>query len=150
MINIKRNSEKEKMDLKTKALVVAVGGFALYFFTLTGVQELTTLSLFREKIKTQSELERVGKEEAERLGLGNYDVKYIYDDKETSMRKKRDTGKYELGMTKRLATRKNVKHELYHLLKDVEGEKNSKPNFVRYFFIQEPRATLYGTFGIKL
>jgi hypothetical protein len=149
MINIKPSHKPvPKLDGKAKAVVGFVSGLSLYMFTLLGVQGLTNLSLFHEKIKSQKELEIVVKEEAEKLGLGNYKIKIIYDDKETSMRKKE--GKYELGVTKTLATRKNVKHELYHLLKDVDGEKNSHPDFVRYFFIQEPRATLYGIFGIKI
>ena len=138
------------MNLPAKAVVGFVGGLSLYFFTLLGIQEAANLSLFQEKIKSRAELEMIGKEEAGKLGLEKYAIEYIYDDKETSMRKYTDEGKYKLGMTKFMATRKNVKHELYHLLKDVEGEKNAKPNFPRYFFVQEPRATLYGIFGIKL
>ena len=37
--------------------------------------------------------------------------------------------------------------DLYHILKDCD---NGDPTFFRYNFIAEPRAILYGNFGIKL
>jgi hypothetical protein len=121
--------------------------FAIYTATLLCLQGINNLPIFNnQKIESQKQLEKVVKEEALKLGLDTSRIESKYNAKHTAASKGEE--KYVLGMTAVNATRDNVKHELYHVLKDFD--KDDKHDFMHYFFIQEPRATLYGTFGLRL
>ena len=56
------------------------------------------------------------------------------------------SGNYELGIPSSFGcTRNTVKHELVHV-----ANKDYMHGALHYLFIGEPRAILYGTFGIKI
>jgi hypothetical protein len=122
---------------------LAIGGGS-HLGLLLGCQ-ICDLSLFHKKIKSQEELEKVVAEEAIKLGLDHskIDAK-LYDGKITGARKNGD--ECNLRIAREDSTRNVVRHELYHLLKDCDRR---NPTFCYYWFVAEPRATLYGTFGIK-
>ena len=81
-------------------------------------------------------------------------IKPVLDDYySSSLNKSEFNKKWELHVGGLDATRNSVRHELYHYFRDVpkEGEKKKKI-LTRIFnrIVSEPRATLYGTFKIKL
>jgi hypothetical protein len=121
--------------------------FMIYTTTLLCLQSINNIPIFNnQKIESQKQLEKAVKEEALKLNLDTSKIEARYNAKHTAASKEGE--EYILGMTGVNATRKNVKHELYHILKDLDKE--DKHDFMHYFFIQEPRASIYGTFGLKL
>ena len=103
-------------------------------------------TLFHKKIESSEELEKIVKEEAINLGLDStkIDVRYNYENKCFA---RKNEERYYLHLANSWeATRNTVRHELYHILKDC----HRKNTFFYEKFIAEPRAILYGTFGIKI
>ncbi len=115
---------------------------AYYFSGLIGLQALSHPP-FQKLIKDQEELENVVCEEAEKIGLDPSKIKLIYG-QESQIRG--DGEGYELYLNKSETTRKLIKHELCHAVNDC----HHRYTHSRYFLVAEPRATLYGTIGIKI
>jgi hypothetical protein len=103
---------------------------------------------FQKKIKSKEELENIVKEEAEKLKLDSSKIDINYGSTKFSATKVGDRYKLSLKKGGFLATRKLVRHELYHMLKDCDKEDGITE--INYQFIAEPRALIYGAFGIKL
>jgi hypothetical protein len=103
--------------------------------------------VWSQRIESESELCEVVRYEADKLGLdfARLDVRHVRGNSDTGVKKKDD--KYEMGFNLgRGISVSTVRHELYHLLKDVD----KGVNLLSYLFIAEPKATLYGALGIKL
>jgi hypothetical protein len=135
---------------------LAIGGGA-YFGTLAGCQ-ISTFTPHQEEIKSQEELEKVVKEKAEKLGLDSskiYPIYYGYYNK-TGILKEGE--RYEMHFVADGFTRTEgvIDHELCHYANgDCDRAKDyydrtGRSNFLHSWLIEEPRATLYGTFGIKI
>ena len=138
----------QKLNYVGKGVIGFIGGLFIYVNALLCLQIIDDIPIFsNKKIESQKQLETVVKKEALKLGLDTSRIEAKYNAKHTSVSKNGE--KYDLGMTRVNATRDNVKHELYHVKRDFNKPEN-KSNFVYYLFVQEPRATLYGAFGIKL
>ena len=131
---------------------VEVGIKGLYW-AYTGVLASSFLSCwpFSKKIKSQEELEDIVEEEAGKLGLDSTKIKAVYEGGGWTPRCRATEEGYDLEMKgdSFLSTRKNVRHELYHIFKGDADSNRSMLSF-SYFFVWEPRAVLYGSFGIKL
>lgn len=126
---------------------IMAGGLGAYFITLLGC-ELHTFVPFQKKIESKKELEKVVREEAEKLKLREEEIPKVFYPSDSTYVTKNEEGFemhfYEEGIS---CTRKMIKHELMHIKKD---NKDVRYNFFRHWFIEEPRATLYGTFNFKL
>jgi hypothetical protein len=140
--------------VKGTELVAAGGGAAFcgYFGLLYGLQAISALSPFNEKIKSQEQLEKVVREEAPKAGLNSSDIdaRYVHLGDTYSDNKKKGNVGYILSMSDGTGcTRKNVRHELGHMASgDCDGEDDSKG--LHFYFVREPRAILYEVFGLKV
>jgi hypothetical protein len=125
---------------------LAIGGGA-YFITLLGCQ-ISTSAHFQKKIESKKELEEIMKKEAEKLGVDCSRIDIIYPSDGTYVTKDKRDGRFKMNFWEEglFNTTGGIRHELYHI-KDCDDK---KPNFFRHWFKEEPRATLYGTFGIKI
>lgn len=126
---------------------------ALALSTYPGaIVALKTIQIdFSPTIKSEQHLRNIVSKEAKKLGLDSEEIEVNYRSHpkypETSCAERRD-GKLALWMHPQ-ATEKIVRHELYHIHKDLRmGAK--KPGLLKYLFICEPRADLYGALGIRL
>ena len=128
-----------------KWLVLGGGTYMVSLATLIG--STGVCATFSQKIKTQEELVSIVNEEAKRLGVDKSIVSTLHDELEACSGKREDDSLYVLHVGGFLAKRNVVRHELYHIYK---GDCDKKYNLLRYLFIEEPRAILYDTFGIKL
>jgi hypothetical protein len=111
---------------------------------------LHTKLAFSRKINTQEELTSVVEEESKRLGIDAPIKSTLHGELEGVCRKNYDG--YELHVGGWFARRSVVKHELYHICKgDCDtGYINKWAGRISFNFVEEPRADLYGIFGIKL
>jgi len=149
------NNLAEFLDEGIKLLAIGIAPFILFY--ISSMIVLSTLHEYpkSQRIKSKEELEIVVKEEAEKLGI-NYDkikVNFkdysnsIFTDTDAECCKEDDVDKINFyGWT----TRKIVRHELYHILKKDTGKKVTVPSLLYHALVAEPRAYLYGAFGIKL
>jgi|SRR3989338_10901740 len=108
---------------------------------------------FQRKIESQEELNVVVQEEAEKLGLDSSKIDAIYNGITNGVRKNEERWELQLEGAWH-STRNAIRHELYHIAKGhCENRlinKNRLLDVLDYLFREEPQATLYGTFGIKL
>lgn len=132
--------------LKGSAIVCAAAIPFLLGIVYASVFEST---LFNKKIKSQEELEKIVKEESKKLKLDHIKINVIYEPKkrrDNNIRKNGD--EYELHIKNNfLSTRASVRHEVYHIKK---GDCNRKYDILYNLFVEESRAQLYATFGIKI
>jgi hypothetical protein len=130
-----------------KWLVIGGAGVMGYYYTLWGLQFLSAISPFNEKIKSKEHLERVVGEEAKKLGLDSskIDVKYSYlGDTYCDKKKEGHVLVIDSGLN---CTRGSVKHELCHINnRDCERKKEKD---LYYYLVAEPRAILYEVFGLR-
>ncbi len=131
-------------------LRLGILGFFSYYVALGATQFADIIANNKNRIKSKDELDKVVSEEAEKLGLDGNKIKtrfldladgyflgYISGNKD---------GDIELSMPRKFGcTRSTVKHELVHV-----ANKDYEHGIFHYLFIGEPKATLYGTFGIKV
>lgn len=131
--------------LKGMEVVAGIGG--AYFFSLV-LLSLKHDRKFGEPIDDFESLEKVVDEESKKLGLDSEDIEFVESVYNCWVASAGNSKRFALhyDLASPCSTRQTVKHELYHMLKD-EG-RNS--NFFSRWFLTEPRAYLYGSFGIKL
>ena len=125
-------------------------GSAGFIYALIGSHLVFGTTLFRKKIKSQEELTHIVDIEARKLDLdpSKIDVKYNVSKDDYGIEK---CGRYELHIkgdwNSNVAA---VRHELYHILKDCDKLAGRKVPFFYYWFVAEPRATLYEWFSLRL
>jgi hypothetical protein len=152
MVNDLIESALEGMKL---VAVAGVGSFLVgmgYLVTLEGASLMHGIG---RKIKSQEELEKVVDEEAPKLGLDPTKISAKYG-AEFDGARINDQGGYDLCLGENwFSTRATVRHELRHIQKDCGNEEapflfngNLMP-LMHYFFVAEPRASLYGLLKIK-
>ncbi len=109
---------------------------------------------FQRRIQSPKELEEVLKQECSKLEIDPTQIDPVYYGLGSRMHHNKDSDRWELHLDgNSSSTRKTVRHELYHYHRDVpkwRERKNKALRLIHYLLIAEPRATLYGTFGIKL
>jgi len=118
-----------------------------YFATLFACQFSMTTT-FQKKIESKKELEEKVKERAKKIGVDSSKIDVIYPSDSTYVTQDKD-GRFKMNFWEEgiFNTIGGIDHGLTHIKKD---RKDVSWNFFRYWFLEEPRATLYGTFGIKL
>ncbi|MBI2632350.1 hypothetical protein HYW75_05075 [Candidatus Pacearchaeota archaeon] len=140
---------------KFEILNYMVGGFFLlsfsfvsYFIGLNACQYLGRI-LYPSRIVSYRELEDIVAFEALKLGINpkNIDVK-LNENEITGVKKTK--GRYDMSFRNIPKDISVIRHELYHVLKDCDKFEDRKIDYLYFLFIAEPRATLYGTFGIKI
>lgn len=113
---------------------------------------------FHKKIQSKEELENVINKECDELGINPAEIEPVFKQESSNYLSNYiiridKAHKWELHVKGNWqSTRNTIRHELYHFLKDAQNWRSrSKLNkFFYYLLVAEPRATLYGTFGIKL
>ena len=134
----------EVFEYLTRGIELLAIGSLIYTGGLLG---LAIAHVFSQRINSQDELEERVTEEALKLGLDPLSIKAKYNGVVNGVRKNGEY--YDLHLTgdNLLCTnRAGVRHELYHVHRgDMEHS-----SFFRYFFLEEPRALLYGSLKIKL
>ncbi len=143
------NYAKEGMKLTALG---GMGGIA-YVGMLYIVQSLSKFSP-KNFITSDSELEQILNEEATKLGINPDKIKFVPHEN-MGVSKKDETYFFFINKNSIWCNRSIIKHELYHIFKgdcDKYMGKSAKQVFLTpyYWFIAEPRATLYGAFGIKI
>ena len=136
------------MEQKEILEYVSEGSALLFIYGFSTYATIILLplisSLFSRKINSQNELDKIIEEESQKLKLKG--VKGILQETTKSFCcMKNETPIIVVGGLG--ATRGAVKHELYHIFK---GDLNKKYSEVRYWLLEEPRACLYDSFGIKI
>lgn len=131
-------------------LRLGILGFFSYYTALGVIQFADIILNNRNRIKSKDELDKIVSEESDRLGLDSSRIKTRYlnlsDGHFLGYISGDDSDNIELSMPKKFGcTRSTVKHELAHV-----ANKDFNHGILHYLFVGEPRATLYGTFGIKV
>ncbi len=98
------------------------------------------------------ELSDLLREEAAKLGLNTHIIVVRFGGEyEPSKVTKFKNGIYEIVLSGLSILfdnlRSTLRHELYHI---YDGHLEGKRSFIKYLFIQEPRAVIYQYLGIKL
>ena len=105
---------------------------------------------FHEGGRLEEDILKIMEEEKTRAGLDSSVIKIrdnCVDENGETDGVKRNGEIYEFYVSGRWkVTRNAIRHEMYHIKKDC----NRKKNWFIYFFFEEFRATVYGTFGIKI
>ncbi|RME78212.1 hypothetical protein D6774_01895 [Candidatus Woesearchaeota archaeon] len=113
---------------------------AAYFTTLFATQ-ISCSTLFRKKIETQEELESIVAQETLRRGLDPSKIECSFTSLPEGSGKRHDDKYYINLCTPLFRTRQTVRHEIDHIASgDCDREQTE---FFYYYFIAEPRATLY-------
>ena len=125
--------------------------------TYLGAMGITSFAsgLLSKKIRNKKELGIILEEEASKLGLNNKNISARFGLAEGHVGEANKLGNknYEIVLDSFGQDKSCLKHELYHIYRgDCEGAKYNKnlKSFIKYLFLEEPRAVLYESFGIKL
>lgn len=115
-------------------------GFGTYVGTLIGAQAFSLLS--SERIRSQAELERAVKEEAEALGLDPSKIDANYGAPASGADKVGE--RYVLSLKSGFfGRRSSVAHELYHIRRGDCERPDGNVSGWYYFFVAEPACTFY-------
>jgi hypothetical protein len=132
-----------------KWITIVGAGVMGYYCTLWGLQFLSAISPFNEKIKSKEQLEKVAGEEAGRLGLDSSKIDAEYSHLGETYADNKKGGGHKLVIDSGLnCTRGSVKHELCHI---ANGDcERKKERGLHYYLVREPRAILYEVFGLRI
>lgn len=137
----------------------ALGTVSIYLAYASLLGSIAFTSLFSsEKIRDQEDLERMVSEEAKKLNL-KVPIQALLTNETYALCRKGDWG-YEVEVGGSFSRRSVVRHELYHIFKNVQRgdpEPPKKDRFwgklsetLKYTFRDEPQAIAYQAFGLKL
>ena len=110
-----------------------------------GISELTS-----PKINNQINLKKILEKEKKQAGIKEDKIIYVTiskNEKEVSQAIKISEKEYEIFLFNDGRNLGTLRHELYHI---ADGHCDKPYNSLKYFFIQEPKATIYQLTGIKL
>lgn len=116
---------------------------AAYVLTMGSWSILGESTFMNRRIGTQEQLEQIIQEEADSLGIDS-EIKSEMMDKTMANTTLYSNNTFLIKLGGMSLTRQSVKHELYHIKKGDRGKG------LKYYLIEEPRATLYSTMGWKL
>ena len=128
-------------------------GFASYFFILSSLSLIPIP--FSERIRSKDDLDKIMGEEIKRLDLQDENIAPVFNlGFLNSVAVLMPDGTYQIRISKRLANRNFVRHELYHIYKKHNYD-NLRINpwllkKIDYWFRQEPQARVYALLDIKL
>ncbi|MBS3086589.1 hypothetical protein J4422_02710 [Candidatus Pacearchaeota archaeon] len=128
---------------------LAIGSVA-YLLGLAGLSSITRV--FSERVNSQEDLDRIVKEEVEKLGITK-PIKANFQTSYAGGAKKIGEGNYEINIGGFAARRSMVRHELYHIRKghcEKIREEIGINDLFNYLLKYEPQAIAYQVFGIKL
>ena len=136
---------KIKNNLKETAEIAS-----LVFVSLVYTPINFCSNFLSKKIEDEKHLEMMLKEEASKLQLDDKNIKARFGAAffETAYCKRLFGENYEIVLDERFRTKVVLRHELYHIYKGDVGKKDT--SLFRRIFLEEPRAILYQTLGIKL
>lgn len=127
-------------------------GVAIMASPLVYMLPLTVLGMFGNKrLKSRDELDELVVKESEKLGLDPEKICVSIRDRNHSynnglVRIFNDSSA-EIEVNGPCANANTVRHELFHLKRVINDGKN--PSLLSYLFNEEPRAVLYGAFGVE-
>ena len=122
---------------------------AIYFAGMGCAEVVGSMS---PKIRSQSQLERLVKQERKKLAIPDaiiIQATLEFDNPETSYARKVAENSYEIYLQK-YPDQHNLnvlRHELYHI---ADGHCEKESGFLRYLYWNEPLAVIYSVSGIKL
>lgn len=123
------------------------------YFYLLSLGNIISVQDNSSKITSQKQLEQLIKQERSKIdSTNNSKIEgFLVKDKSIVRRStKISDNSYTIKLNKNYANLPILRHELYHIL-DGHFEKNKNfPKDIKYFFIDEPQATIYSTTGLKL
>jgi len=127
--------------------IIGISTAHIIYFGVPAALSLVTSSV-APKIKNKSHLEQMLKEEKKKLNLGD-DIKIVVELKDNnkgfSYAKKTGKNQYFINLKKNSHNLHVLKHELYHI---ADGHCDAeKMNLLRFFYIEEPQAIFYSSFG---
>lgn len=127
-----------------KNIAIATG---IYTGILLGAQGISQ-EFISPKINNQSQLEQILNKEKKQAGIKKdimLDVKLGCDEDGGSYSEKISEKKYKIRLSSPTSL-STLKHELYHI---ADGHCDNSFNRLKYFFIDEPQATIYEITGLK-
>ncbi len=128
-----------------KALVVKATLLTTYTSLLLGSQLVSRH--FSPSINTQSQLEFILEEEKEKAGIPKTTkVSANIENERLVYSHKEGDKKYKVVLAKENSQLVLLRHELYHI---ADGHCDQPYYFLRYFFWEEPQATIYSITGLK-
>lgn len=105
-------------------------------------------NLKSEKIIDKSHLEIIVNQEKKKFDIEDKNINVSFDDAiRTSHSKKTGENVYEIHLSKNQRSVGILEHEFYHI---ANGHCDKPYNALKYLFIQEPQAAIYGATGVKL
>lgn len=126
-----------------KTIMMALGTIPIAYFTgLLTLQTLSGSTLFRKKIKSESELDKIIEEEAKKRNLNPSKIRGSFFSLPEGSGKLEPEDSYYINLNcPFFRTREVVRHEIDHI---ASGDcDRGQPTFFYYWFVAEPRATLY-------
>lgn len=145
---------------------LAIGG-GTYTLALFGAQLIS--SKVSKKIKSKQDLERIVKDEAEKLEITEKICVRYYAYRNKAEARMLEDKTYRITLGGYFSTVNDVRHELYHIYKHLDSptrnwlrrKRNQKPSNTKrlfysclkrlnYLFREEFQATTYELFGLKL
>lgn len=137
---------------KTGILWITAGGIT-YLTAMVALQSLEFIPGLAKRIPPD-EVDRVVGEEAKKLDLNPDDIDAragVFLKHANASSGKKPSGGYHVSFTSKNPSIHAIRHELYHIKSgDCDLEGGIGNNLLYYFFVAEPRATLYEVFKIKL
>lgn len=132
-----------------------IGGISLYAFCLGEFVLSTGSHLLSEQITNQKQLERILKEEMSKLGIKDKEISARFGESRFGLGSSYKFADGSYGIVLDFGkNRANVIHELYHIYDGHHEDRETISNVIlanlKYFFIYEPQAILYGALDIKL
>lgn len=129
-------------------IMYSIGGIAMSYpiiaAGLSGLQIFDS-TRFQDRIRSEEELIQIVIEESTKLGIDHENLDVYQQGHQSG----RDNSRYYIAIdiNRNYFTRNGVRHELAHI---ANGDVDKDFSYLRYFLIEEPRATIYGTLGIRL
>ncbi len=136
---------KQISEYLPQALFLGAGAVSAYALALGGLSHLS--GVFSEKITSQEQLEKVVREEADKLGV-DIEEAVLREDGSGCARSSEDG--FRIAIDKESANRSVVRHEVYHAFKKHPKKPGQRTSFAKYLFVQEPQAVAYQVLGLRL
>lgn len=141
-MTVKKRTKSKTFMLRTLDTAIALSS---YLVLLTGTQTISSVN--SPKITSQNQLEQMLETEKKRLNCDKPVVAKLCD-YDVAQSKKNDKSVYEIDLGGKCSTLSTLRHELYHIADGHLDEQICTNG--RYLFWEEPQATMYEAFGLRL
>ncbi len=145
---IKMSHLEKSLKTGIKILRNCLVGVGIYSLALAGSQGIH--QELSPKIENQVSLKKILEKERKQAGIKEDEIIHVTiskNEKESSYSIKISEKEYEIFLFNYGRNLGVLRHELYHI---ADGHCDKPYNFLKYFFIQEPKATIYQITGLKL